>query len=61
MTQLGVEEGRTDTIAPGAVVMLALTELLGFPSVMVSNRALRDGVACRELRGAVGREHMLSA
>jgi exopolyphosphatase/guanosine-5'-triphosphate,3'-diphosphate pyrophosphatase len=62
LADLGVEEGRTDTIAPGAVVMTALTELLGFPSVLVSERALRDGVAERELaRGRGAREHMLSA
>jgi len=49
LVSLGVEEGRTDTIAVGAVVMNTVVELLGFPTVVVSDRALREGVAFREL------------
>src|SRR5262249_5199289 len=49
LVSLGVEEGRTDTIAVGAVVMQTLVELLGFGTVEVTDRALREGVAFREL------------
>ncbi len=49
LVSLGVETGRTDTIAVGAVVMHTLVELFGFPAVPVSERALREGVALREL------------
>jgi exopolyphosphatase/pppGpp-phosphohydrolase len=47
--ELGVDEGRIDTIAVGAVVLLTLTELLGFPAASVSKRSLREGVVLREL------------
>jgi exopolyphosphatase/pppGpp-phosphohydrolase len=58
LLSLGVEAGRTDTIAVGAVIMQTLVELIGLPIVQVSERALREGVAVREqarLRGAAQR------
>jgi exopolyphosphatase/guanosine-5'-triphosphate,3'-diphosphate pyrophosphatase len=50
LTSLGVDGSRIDTISAGATAMLALVDMLGFPSVLVSHRALRDGVALHELR-----------
>jgi exopolyphosphatase/guanosine-5'-triphosphate,3'-diphosphate pyrophosphatase len=42
---LGIEEGRRDTIAVGAIVVEALFELLRIEEAEVSRRALREGVA----------------
>jgi exopolyphosphatase/guanosine-5'-triphosphate,3'-diphosphate pyrophosphatase len=47
---LGIEEGRTDTIAVGAVVVETLLELFETGRARVSGRALREGVALREAR-----------
>jgi exopolyphosphatase / guanosine-5'-triphosphate,3'-diphosphate pyrophosphatase len=49
MSALGVEEGRSDTIATGAVVLATLFDLLDIGSAHVSERALREGVALRAL------------
>ncbi len=49
MSALGVEEGRSDTIATGAVVLATLFDLLGIGTAHVSERALREGVALRQL------------
>jgi exopolyphosphatase/guanosine-5'-triphosphate,3'-diphosphate pyrophosphatase len=49
LSALGVEDGRADTIAVGAVALNVLLELLGVDSAWVSERGLREGVALREL------------
>jgi exopolyphosphatase/guanosine-5'-triphosphate,3'-diphosphate pyrophosphatase len=45
---LGAEPERADTIATGAVVVATLMDLCDVPDVIVSSRALREGVALRE-------------
>jgi exopolyphosphatase/guanosine-5'-triphosphate,3'-diphosphate pyrophosphatase len=45
LPSLGVEEGRSDTIAVGAVVIDTLLDLLDVGTAVVSDRALREGVA----------------
>jgi exopolyphosphatase/guanosine-5'-triphosphate,3'-diphosphate pyrophosphatase len=49
LASLGVEEGRTDTLATASVVLLTIYELLGLESARVVDRGLREGLVLREL------------
>jgi exopolyphosphatase/pppGpp-phosphohydrolase len=49
LASLGVEEGRTDTLATAAVVLLTIYELLGLDSARIVDRGLREGLVLREL------------
>jgi len=40
----GLEKGREEVIAPGAIIIRTVMETLGMPSVLVSDLGLREGV-----------------
>jgi len=41
-----LEPGRADLIVPGAAICLAIMRMLGFEDLVVSDRALREGILC---------------
>ena len=46
-----LEPGRADLIVPGTAICLAALGRLGFESLVVSDRGLREGVLCEILAG----------
>jgi exopolyphosphatase/guanosine-5'-triphosphate,3'-diphosphate pyrophosphatase len=44
-----LEPGRADLIVPGAAICLAIMRRLGFEDLVVSDRALREGILCEIL------------
>ena len=47
----GLERGRADILIPGIAICLAAMARLGFDSLVVSDRGLREGILC-EMVGA---------
>ena len=45
----GLEPGRADVLVPGIAVCLAAMSRLGFASLVVSDRGLREGILCEML------------
>lgn len=44
-----LEPGRADLIVPGSVICLTVLDALGFDSLVVSDRGLREGILCEIL------------
>jgi exopolyphosphatase/guanosine-5'-triphosphate,3'-diphosphate pyrophosphatase len=60
LERLGVEPGRRDTLAVGAVVIATLLTHLDATNAFVSRQGLREGVLVREARGTRARAGGLS-